>query len=300
MFKTFEGNVVNASDAMDQAGLNWKVSKTPIYDNNGKSIPGYQGVMRSDNQEVLGIVKSRYTLLQNSEAFQIMDTLLNEGMVYHSASSYKGGAIVSLTAKLPKFTIEPVKGDIVEIRLSCSTSHDGSKSLRMIYAPYRLVCLNGLTTPDRDLTGLLTAKHTETMTVKINSVKNLFNRIRLETDQLVYNIKKLASKSTTEEMVDSYLFSVFGFRDVNPSDIPTRSKNIIAEVKNLAMVGKGSDIPGVKNTVWGVYNALTEYVDHYATVKGDNEEDSRRFSSLYGSNANLKTEAFNQALVIAS
>lgn len=297
MYTEFKNQVVrSASEAISLGKLDWTVSKQPIYCNNGKVLNGYNAIVRSDNDMPLGVVKSRYTLLQNKDAFKIMDNLMSEGMQYHSVASYKGGRIVAIEARLPRFTTEVVKGDIVEVRLSFSTSHDGSKSLRMIYAPYRLVCTNGMVTADRDLTGLITAKHTESMVNKIMSVKNLFLRIQNETEKLVSRMKIMANKQITDSMKDKYLLSLFGYETTLEKDIPTRSKNIMAEIFNLSIVGKGTEIPGVKGSVWGMYNAVTEYTDHYASVKGDNEDDSRRFSALYGSNAELKTVAFEKAL----
>lgn len=296
MYTELKNKCINsANEAIIEGKLDWTVSKKSVH-TNGNVIPGYSAIVRDDTHEPLGIVKSRYQILQNRDAFKIMDSLMSEGMQYKSVASYKSGRIVAIEAVLPQFTIQPIKGDIVEIRLSCSTSHDGSKSLRMLYAPYRLVCTNGMTTPDRDLTGLLTAKHTESMVNKILSVKNLFQRIRIETEHLTQNIVKLASKKVSHIESKEFLVKLLGFENVAEKDMPTRSKNIIAEIQNLQLVGSGSQLDGVQGTVWGLYNAVTEYTDHYASVKGDNEEDSRRFSALYGNNAELKTVAFERAL----
>jgi hypothetical protein len=35
--------------------------------------------------------------------------------------------------------------------------------------------------------------------------------------------------------------------------------------------GRGTDIKGVRGTLWGTYNAITEYVDHHKTPRSGDE-----------------------------
>ena len=53
--------------------------------------------------------------------------------------------------------------------------------------------------------------------------------------------------------------------------------------------GRGADIKGVRGTVWGTYNALTEYVDHHKVYRGG--ETKRLEASQFGTGRNLKAKA---------
>ena len=50
----------------------------------------------------------------------------------------------------------------------------------------------------------------------------------------------------------------------------TRTENIRAEILALTETGIGTAIPGVRGTAWGLYNAVTEYVDHERSTERDN------------------------------
>lgn len=43
------------------------------------------------------------------------------------------------------------------------------------------------------------------------------------------------------------------------------TSNRVLEVERMHDTGIGHDIPGVRGTLWGAYNAVTEFVDHART-----------------------------------
>jgi hypothetical protein len=63
----------------------------------------------------------------------------------------------------------------------------------------------------------------------------------------------------------------------------------------LIDAGMGTEIPGVKGSLWGALNAILEYADHYEGNGG-----SALASSLFGSGAILKRKAFDLALKFIS
>ena len=58
-----------SEDALELAGLNWKVRQEPIYTDNNLLIPGYKANVRDLDDKVLGVVTDRYKVVQNDEAF---------------------------------------------------------------------------------------------------------------------------------------------------------------------------------------------------------------------------------------
>jgi len=90
-------------------------------------------------------------------------------------------------------------------------------------------------------------------------------------------------------------------------EMSTRTVNTIEKVMELVEHGKGTDIPGVKGTGYGVYNAVGEYADHYMSTRASGETDqekeknqleNRFLSSIMGSGADLKQRAFNKLIEI--
>jgi hypothetical protein len=73
-------------------------------------------------------------------------------------------------------------------------------------------------------------------------------------------------------------------------------KNRAAEkIFELVEIGKGTEIPGVKGTAYGLLNAFTEYVDHHRPVRrldGRPLAEARWETITTGSGARLKDKAF--------
>lgn len=57
----------------------------------------------------------------------------------------------------------------------------------------------------------------------------------------------------------------------------------------------GAELPGARNTAWGLVNAMTEYVDHHRRARN---QDYRLDSAWFGQGALLKRRALDQALVL--
>ena len=74
-----------ASDAINLAGLNWKVLEQQVYNNdsfgnNYQSIAGYKAITREDNGKVLSIMTDNYHPLQNEKAFSFFDPFIENGL----------------------------------------------------------------------------------------------------------------------------------------------------------------------------------------------------------------------------
>ena len=70
-------------DALDLAGINWTARKAEVFRAVGSDdyieVPGYNVTLRSDTNAVLGMVRGRYTPLQNRDAFAILLPLIDNG-----------------------------------------------------------------------------------------------------------------------------------------------------------------------------------------------------------------------------
>ena len=82
----------------------------------------------------------------------------------------------------------------------------------------------------------------------------------------------------------------------------TRENNINT-IFELMETGAGTSIPGVKGTLWGVYNALTEFSDHVKRVRiteGSNNQEARFVNALFGTGATFKADAYRDLIKLAA
>ena len=131
-----------SKEALELAGLNWKVLQKPIYTSSGTLIEGYKANVRNTDQNVLGIVTDRYKVVQNDEAFKFTDDLLGAGVRYETAGSLQDGKRIWLLAKLPQEYI--IGGEQISPYLVFTNTHDGSGAIKVAVTPVRIVCSNTL------------------------------------------------------------------------------------------------------------------------------------------------------------
>src|SRR5258706_2371709 len=130
----------NSVDAIRLARLDWGVVQQAVYTNSAQQtliagidgdmgkIEGWRANVRRDTGAVLGVVSSRYSVIQNVGAFDFVDALVQDGIVkYESAGAMRGGRVVWLLARMPGRG-EVVGGDDLERFILFTNTHDGSRA----------------------------------------------------------------------------------------------------------------------------------------------------------------------------
>ena len=131
-----------SKDALELAGLDWKVVQKPIQTEGGQVIPRFKANIRDRDEKVLGVVTDRYKVVQNADAFAFTDELLGEGVSYETAGSLQDGRRTWILARLPQRYI--ISGDEVTPYLVFMNSHDGTGAIKAAMTPVRVVCQNTL------------------------------------------------------------------------------------------------------------------------------------------------------------
>ena len=139
--------LMTSSEAMEHAGLDYKVEKRPLYTlgERNRLIPVEHSfaTVRTDTSLPLGIVGDRYTVLQNTSAFEFFDTLVGKGeAIYETAGVLGRGERIWLLAKLPGYI--KIRKDIINKYLLLTNTHDGSSTVIACMTPIRVVCQNTL------------------------------------------------------------------------------------------------------------------------------------------------------------
>ena len=125
---------VSTSEMLSVAHLaGWDVRLEDV-DLPGRTHRNYFATVRTNpfdgEADVLGIVGSRYNVLQNEELFDFGDALLDGGR-WETAGSIKNGTVVFGSLALDReITLDPNGvGDKVNTYLLVHTSHDGSLAI---------------------------------------------------------------------------------------------------------------------------------------------------------------------------
>lgn len=289
-------NPATAKEAIEAAKLDYTLSLQPIYLSSGQLINTNKAVVRKDNKNIMGIVGNRYKIIDNVKCFDFFDSVIGKGQaVYHTAGALGKGERVWILAKLPGQLV--IGGnDEIEKYLLLVNSHDGSKALSMFFTPIRVVCQNTLNAAINNKNGAgISIRHTQNYKTKVQAAQKALNIAIEYYEAFSARAETLVNYSVTITQVNQYFDNLLKTKEEN--ELSTRAENVKNELINLFEHGKGAELH--KNSAWNLYNAVTEYADHYKTVKHDSL-DTRADSLLFGSSARLKQKAFNTALELVT
>jgi len=288
---------VHSKQALEASGLEWEVEKRNIYAEGGIQIPDQRAVVRPMDESVLGIVGKNYNLLQNTEAFQFMDSLVDEGLMrYHTAGSLRNGKKIWVLGKIGQF--EALPGDLVDKYILLYNSHDGSGALRCLPTTVRVVCANTVAMALGKGKGEgIAVRHTRNMHSRMDEAKHIFGLANNHLANVVDFSKALAQTQMTNDNWDTFANTLIP----DPKEgNKKRAENARDKLQSLYLMGRGQDLPGVRFTGWAAYNAVTEYVNYYRSSKGG--QANRFESALFGSGSNLVRKAettLNEMLLAA-
>jgi phage/plasmid-like protein (TIGR03299 family) len=281
-----------AETALREANMDWTVSLQQMFLANGTQVPNKRAVIRDDTSDILGVVGNKYTPLQNRSAFGFFDAVFGEDKArYESAGVLGDGQRVWMLARLPE-SFDVLPGDAVGQYLLLTNSHDGSAPVTGIFTPIRVVCANtlGQALRSADDSETIRVYHTVNAEARLKLAGELLGKAGVFFNEAKAKFSYLSTIQVGSRDLTKYLTAVVSDHDsVRYDDLSTRSKNVVDEIRNLHDGGLGSEIRGVRGTLWGAYNAVTEYVDHRRT------QDNIEYMAV-GSGARLKS----RALVLAS
>ncbi len=260
--------LMTAEEALQKGGLDWKVEKRKIQTIEGIHIPDHFATVRTTDDYPLGIVGKIYKPVQNVEALDFMDALTQSGEAkYETVGSLQHGKIVWVMAKIPNgHGVDPV-----EPFLLCTTSHDGTTPVMVTATPVRVVCNNTLNAAVQGAKNKFRIRHTTNVSDKIAEAKKTLDASLQYFHKANEVFDKMKGEKFTEVQLENLLLKVFKNTEdaAGLTERQARSfDGILDEVITLTQNGMGVDLPGVKGTAWGAYNAVAEFLDHHTDVKG--------------------------------
>lgn len=286
-----------AEEAIVEAGLDWNVNKEEMFLQDGSRVDGNYAMRRNDNQNILGIVGSRYTPLQNIEAFSFFDDLVKDGLAeYHIAGSSLEGRKVWILAKF-KDDLEIAEGDTVEKYVLLSSSHDGSGSVLGAVTPLRVVCSNMLSAMRRrgaKKNGeYVSIRHTKTIGAKVSEAAKTLKTVQETYKALGETWSQMAEYEMAPVAIDNYFKAVVP--DSPNAENPYKTIAVRTEMHHYLQSGRGSELE-LQNTLWGAYNAVTEYMTHEVSDRKGSTFDKHMDSLWFGPRGKRSNKAMEVAL----
>lgn len=267
---TIEG-LATAEEALKLAGLDWEVTKEPVYqaikrDGGGpryQKIDGKYATTRSSDGKVLGIVGGDYTICNNAPAFAFMDNMIDSGeAIFDTAGAMFGGKRVFISALLPAtVNVAGMSAEEHEIYMLFSNSHDGSTAITLDITLVRVVCRNTQRMAQASAKASWKLRHTTTLEGRLAEAQQALQVTHNFVDAFQLEAQKMLEVELNEEQFKGILEASF------PEQKLQKAKNIDAVLANWLTSETLDD--SIRETGWGAYNALTEWMSWGKEYRSD-------------------------------
>jgi phage/plasmid-like protein (TIGR03299 family) len=288
-------DAMTSAEAIELAGLNYQVIKSPLQtrpDEEGSvsMCDTHVATMRTDTQEILGVVSTKYEIIQNVDCFNFFDEIIDKGeAIYQTAGALGKGERIFLTAKLPDDIL--VGGEKVENYFMLTNGHGGGHGLVAALTPIRVVCNNTLTAALKSCTNKVTIKHFKNATQRVKEAYKVMGMASKYLQEVEPIFNKMVDYKMTEGQVNSYIQSCFSEPQEN-GEYSTRTQNLSAEVLKFAMTHDTQNTIETKGTLWGAYNSISGYL---GWVKDYKNAEARMKDINFGTGARQVQKAFDIA-----
>lgn len=265
----------SSKEAIIAAELDWRVDSLPVYDAVGKEIPGFKANTRDKDGKVLGIVGKKYTIVQNADAFDFTDSLIDEGMVYETAGSLLGGRKIWLLGKMPE---QKILDDAVEPYVCFVNSHDGTGAVKVCMTPVRVVCNNTLNFALRTAKRMWSTTHVGKMDQKLAEARETLGLVSEYMTALDEDCQKLADIKMSDETFEGI------FDSLNPMDPEKDSKRKMENIETMKAVLfnclLAEDVMKYKDTAYGKMMAVTDFANHSTPARLTQNYNENRWGKI--------------------
>lgn len=300
-----------SAEAIKHGGLDFEVIKAPLFtqgktmtiSNNGEIVEpdnilvaDHYATLRTDTNEVLGVIGRDYQIVQNTDAFGFFDAIVGgDGIFYETVGALGKGERIFITAKLPDYIRVGNGDDVTEKYIFLTTSHDGSGSITAAFTPVRVVCKNTLNAALRNMSNVIRIRHTAGAKQRLEQAHKVMGLANQFSNMLegIFNqwTKVKVSDPEMKKLIQLALCpnkeTLEYIKKGEEDEISTAFKNTVEDAFAYAMMSDTQQLETTKGTLFGTYNAVTGYYQNVRTYK---DEEAKLQSIIMGGTAQMKSQ----------
>lgn len=325
-------NDPSASEAFTNAGMNYAVSKTPIYANVGGEqieIPDQFAVVRSatvdDDARFLAVVGREFEPVQNMTIAHAIDrSQLLQRYQVETVGALGVGETIFIALSERDGTFE-IAGSEVQSYWTVYNGHAGNKALGLMWTPVKTVCSNTLAMAIADATISAKISHGAAAESDLKFWLSLVPRLQAAQEKTKAKMLNLSNFHVNDEQVTEILEAaypkpkIYGkaqLSKIAELELETEQQDAVDKavdtlrgtaLRQFAKISLARDVfenyansdgeKGQAGTAWGVYEAVCDVEDHRT---GSKVTENIGVSAMFGPRAKSKQLAFAKALELAS
>jgi phage/plasmid-like protein (TIGR03299 family) len=298
-------------EALKAGGLEWEVGYAELLtgDDPPSPVPMRKAIVRLDRPaghqgRVLGVAHRGFQPVQNKDGAMLFDAIFGRGSAVYETGGYLGdGQVIWLLARIDKER-QIASEDVIQPYALLANSHDGSIAFTISLTTVRVVCQNTLAVAlQQKVREQFRRAHQGSLRDHAQAAQRFFASTLQQLDQVTSDFVRLTTKECRNQQFEEILVTLLptpkkpANADTNPGLRKAWETNVErvekarTKIRELRESGRGMNLNGSRGTLWGVLNAVLEYVDHHQLVNGD-----RLAHALLGDGMDLKQKAFRIVL----
>jgi len=278
-------------------------------------VDDYKAIVRDDTGQCLCVQKKTYGVAQYVDQLDVLNAAAGEGLLrLKTVGLLDSGRRCFALADIPSAEVE-VAGHAIKPYLLMSTSHDSSRLLRYLFTGIYVVCNNtetaalsqagvkvGGRAEQRYIPNVIQIRHTSRVNERIATAKKLigdareyfgrFSEVALRLVNAEIGRREVRAMAQTlipetENQREQYL--KYGIQ----------SAPIKAQAKIYYLFEHGRASKAAPGTKWAAFNAVTEYIDHHTSHRGQSDRaiaEARFEHSLFETGSKIRQRALDYLL----
>jgi phage/plasmid-like protein (TIGR03299 family) len=276
-----EGEWTSPWEALQEADLNYSVEQVDAFDDRGTRIPGVVVNRREDTGEILGHVTDRYGVIQNLDAFSLLDPFSEAGGIIEHAGMDSNG-MVFMVMRMPGQSFG-FDGDSFDLYVCAMNSFNGSFPLAVFVSPLRVYCQNMFRKLVNGNDNVLRIKHGTFANDRIESARDATAMLLEYNDSFVNELDKMAMEKRSWKDVDDWIAKLFPevpVDDLHPRAAASNAR--IAEMRTVFLneFYQAEDNLNYLGTKLGIINAYYDWLSHGLPSRARTGYEERRFDNM--------------------
>lgn len=261
-----------ADQAIKEGGLDFDVIKAPLIAQTSdgfSDVDGYFANIRQDSGAVLGIVGKGYKIVQNRDAFNFFDPIVDrDEAVYHSAGVIGAGEKIWIQAKMPEH-IQVGKNDLTEMYVTLYNSHNGQGAIRAYFTPVRIVCENTLRLSMKQMADSVSIRHTMNVDDRLKQAAEILGLQKRYAKELESAFSFMSRQKLSDMDVDLFLQYAFPMQKTESSRTLNNRQRLLETIES----GRGQKEAG-SGSKWWLFNGYTRFLEDQGSRDKSREVDS--------------------------
>lgn len=260
---------LDIANLLSDTGNAWSILDKPLYathndEHGGKLLEtNSRGLFRSDNEMNLGVVGSRYEVMQNDVLAETLVDLQSQFGGDLRGGNLQDGKKVYFQLSLAEANIGNYQNNGVKRYITCLNSHDGSSSIGFGSTNEVVICSNTFHTALSDISKF---RHTASASDRLAQAIKGFESAMNGEAKVIENYHNMASAEITQDIVTKVINNLFNPKAKDVAELSTRTKNnvqMFAKAYNIEKEQKGGE------NLWTLFNAVTRYTNHMEKKEKD-------------------------------